>query len=93
MYGSVAARLVFLETWQSWFNAPDLKSDEGASPPGVRIPASPPISERYLEKGTFFCLRCRRGGLQDFCGLVEVKVFQRCLSDEMRARDFFVYNV
>lgn len=28
--------------WQSWFIAPDLKSDEGASPPGVRIPTSPP---------------------------------------------------
>lgn len=35
-----------METWQSWFNAPDLKSDEGASPPGVRIPASPPVKTK-----------------------------------------------
>ena len=26
-----------------WLNAPDLKSGEGASPSGVRIPASPPV--------------------------------------------------
>lgn len=40
-----------METWQSWFNAPDLKSDEGASPPGVRIPAFPPdtITPSYME--------------------------------------------
>ena len=44
-----------MEMWQSWFNAPDLKSDEGASPPGVRIPTSPPIKEAYPCGGLFFC--------------------------------------
>ena len=39
----VADATEVMEAWQSWFNAPDLKSDEGASPPGVRIPTSPPI--------------------------------------------------
>ena len=42
-----------MEMWQSWFNAPDLKSDEGASPPGVRIPTSPPIKKRYLYGASF----------------------------------------
>ena len=40
--------------WQSWFNAPDLKSDEGASPPGVRIPASPPVFAKPLRLGRLF---------------------------------------
>ena len=39
--------------WQSWFNAPDLKSDEGASPPGVRIPTSPPIRKLTFVVGFF----------------------------------------
>lgn len=65
------------ETWQSWFNAPDLKSDEGASPPGVRIPASPPIKikptlavgfiliDETLEcepRGKGFDCQCKAGG-------------------------------
>lgn len=37
---------MLMEVWQSWFNAPDLKSDEGASPPGVRIPTLPPFYNR-----------------------------------------------
>ncbi len=48
------------ETWQSWFNAPDLKSDEGASPPGVRIPASPPVTKRHPLR-VFFCNWCKSG--------------------------------
>ena len=45
-----------MEMWQSWFNAPDLKSDEGASPPGVRIPTSPPIRSSPFLRGVF-CFR------------------------------------
>lgn len=41
-----------MEAWQSWFNAPDLKSDVGASLPGVRIPALPPVRGLFLEIGT-----------------------------------------
>ena len=35
-------RLDTVERWQSWSNAPDLKSDELMAP-GVRIPLSPAI--------------------------------------------------
>ena len=48
--------ICLMETWQSWFNAPDLKSDEGASPPGVRIPASPPI-ELTVKWAFFYVIR------------------------------------
>ena len=51
----VADATEVMEAWQSWFNAPDLKSDEGASPPGVRIPASPPI--RAHRKVGFFVFK------------------------------------
>ena len=47
---------VLMEMWQSWFNAPDLKSDEGASPPGVRIPTSPPIQSLVFSQG-IFCIQ------------------------------------
>ena len=46
--------MTHMEMWQSWFNAPDLKSDEGASPPGVRIPTSPPIKESPTLCRAFF---------------------------------------
>lgn len=40
------------------FNAPDLKSDVGSNPPGVRIPRSPPYQKRnrYLNSGFFLPL-------------------------------------
>ncbi len=52
-----------METWQSWFNAPDLKSDEGASPPGVRIPAFPPVTKGTL-RSVFFYVGERIGDLK-----------------------------
>lgn len=47
-----------VEAWQSWFNAPDLKSDVGASLPGVRIPALPPVRGAVLRdrNSPFFVL-------------------------------------
>ena len=45
------------EEWLSWFKAPDLKSDVGASSPWVRIPPPPPISRAAAARG---CLRARR---------------------------------
>ena len=35
-------------------NAPDLKSGVGLNPPGVRIPLSPPNSEKPLTRAAFF---------------------------------------
>ena len=52
-----------MEMWQSWFNAPDLKSDEGASPPGVRIPTSPPIKKGH-PRGVLFLLCVRNEGFE-----------------------------
>ena len=43
----VADATEVMEAWQSWFNAPDLKSDVGASLPGVRIPALPPVKRVF----------------------------------------------
>ena len=55
----VADATEVMEAWQSWFNAPDLKSDEGASPPGVRIPTSPPIKRsRPLWMAFFIVAKC-----------------------------------
>ena len=54
----VADATEVMEAWQSWFNAPDLKSDVGASLPGVRIPALPPVKRVVLEiKQLFFCFK------------------------------------
>ena len=40
-----------------WFNAAVLKTVEGASPPRVRISASPPIIKSALDEQAFFlCL-------------------------------------
>ena len=33
----------YMENWQSWSNAPDLKSGEGSNLPRVRISGSPPL--------------------------------------------------
>ena len=54
----VADATEVMEAWQSWFNAPDLKSDVGASLPGVRIPALPPVKGAVLEiKQLFFLFK------------------------------------
>lgn len=37
-----------------WFNAAVLKTVEGASPPRVRISASPPITNSILSRVEFF---------------------------------------
>ena len=38
----------YMENWQSWSNAPDLKSGEGSNLPRVRIPGSPPLHFKTL---------------------------------------------
>ena len=70
--------------WQSWFNAPDLKSDEGASPPGVRIPTSPPIRKSLPLWWAFLLL----GGL----GFVDCGLLRRFTprNDEVEEVDCFV---
>ena len=39
-----------------WFNAAVLKTVEGASPPRVRISASPPMKEKRPFEVVFFCI-------------------------------------
>ena len=39
-----------MERWQSWFNAPVLKTDVGETPPWVRIPPSPPYTKKTKRK-------------------------------------------
>ena len=39
-----------LEGWQSWFNAPVLKTDVGETPPWVRIPPPPPYTKKTKRK-------------------------------------------
>ena len=40
---SLVISYIGLEKWQSWFNAPDLKSGVLLKVPGIRIPPSPQI--------------------------------------------------
>ena len=45
------------EEWQSWFNAPVLKTGVRVSAPGVRIPPPPPPPDEAIAKSGFFISR------------------------------------
>ena len=52
LYPPSGERTRVKERWQSWFNAPDSKSDVLSKVPGVRIPLSPQPPQRPVSQPT-----------------------------------------